>query len=456
MKKMKINFVEPRARFNAYDLYLFPLLGNFYLGTLLKNRGHQVKVFSELFKDVYDERQDQVHPALLDADVVGISVMTPTAPRGYAIARAIKRERPDIKIIIGGVHATVMAEEALEYADCVVRGEAEPLMPHLFEDIPSKTIVLGKRVEDINNLPIPDLSLLQFVKPPLKWAPIATARGCPHECIFCLVPDVWGNKFRYRGVDLVLEEMNFRYDQGHRRLFFYDDYFTAKRSRVVELLERMIKSSMKGLIWSAQTRADIANDDAILKVLKRSGCASLCLGLESVNPATLKAYDKGQTFEEVESCVARLREHDIWVHGMFVLGADEDDLSTIDDTVKFCKRLKMNSAQFSILFPIPGTRLFQMLENQKRIFTKDWALYDGMHVVFQTLKMTPLDLQKHVLKAWGKFYNFTNPWGLLAFMYSRYLMSKWKRFNRDFLKMLGVVDSLLEAPAKLTRDSLSP
>lgn len=453
---MKINFVEPRAKFNGFDRYLFPLLGNFYLGTLLKNRGHQVKVFSELFKDVYDERQNTIHPAVLDADVVGISIMTPTAPRGYAIARAIRRERPDIKIIIGGVHATIMAEEALEYADCVVRGEAEPLVPHLFEDIPSKEIVLGKRVEDVNNLPIPDLSLLQFVKPPLKWAPIATARGCPHECIFCLVPDVWGNKFRYRAVDLVLEEMKMRYNQGHRRLFFYDDYFTAKRSRVLELLEKMIKSSMKGLIWSAQTRADIANDDGILKSLKRSGCASLCLGLESVNPATLKAYDKRQTLEEMESCVARLREHGIWVHGMFILGADEDDLSTIYETVKFCKRLKMNSAQFSILFPIPGTRLFQILENEKRIFTKDWSLYDGAHIVFQTIKMTPWDLQKHVLKAWGKFYNLTNPWGPLAFVYSRYLMSRWKRFNQDFLKMLKVVDSLLEAPVKLTPPSPSP
>ncbi|MEE8448793.1 MAG: radical SAM protein [Thermodesulfobacteriota bacterium] len=441
MTKLKINFVEPRANFNGFDRYTLPLLGSIYMGTILKERGHQVKVFSELFKPVFDEKSDSVHPSVLDADVIGISVMTPTALRGYALARAIRKARPGIKLVIGGVHPTVMADEALEFVDCVVRGEAEPLLPDLFDDLPSKEIVWGKRVEDINNLPIPDLTLLQFAKSPLKWAPIATARGCPHDCTFCLVPGIWGNKFRFREVDLVLEELQLRYQSGHRNFFFYDDYFTAKRSRVIDLLERIIKSPMKSLSWTAQTRADIANDKTILKLLKKSGCQALCLGLESVNPATLKAYQKKQTFEEMESCVTRIREHGIWVHGMFVLGADEDDLNTIDETVQFCKRLRMDSAQFSILMPIPGTKLFDKLDSQKRIFTKDWSLYDGLHVVFHTLKMSPLELQKNVLRAFTKFYGFTNAWGPLAYLYVRYLLSKWKRFNGDFIESLSSLES---------------
>jgi radical SAM superfamily enzyme YgiQ (UPF0313 family) len=252
---------------------------------------------------------------------------------------------------------------------------------------------------------------------------------------------MWGNKFRFREVELVVEELNLRYASGHRKFFFYDDYFTAKRARVIELLERIINSPMKGFGWTAQTRADIAKDEGILKLLKRSGCSSLCLGLESINPETLKAYHKKQTFEEMESYVAKLREHGIWVHGMFVLGADEDDLSTIDATVQFCKRLRMNSAQFSILMPIPGTALFHKLESQERIFTKDWSLYDGLHVVFHTLKMSPLELQKDVLKAFTKFYGFTNPWGPLAYVYVRYLLGRWKRFNRDFLETLRSLES---------------
>ena len=449
-----IVFVESRSKFNAFEHYVFPLLGPLYLGTILKQRGHRVRVYSELFKPVYDEKRDAVLPEVLDADIVAISTMTASALRAYRTATAIRRERPDIKILMGGVHPTAMPEEALEYADCVAVGEGESLVPDIFEEVPDRRIVYGQRVKDMNTLPIPDLTLLQGVRLPLKWAPIATSRGCPHECTFCFVPDMYGNRFRFRDVDLVMEEINLRYREGHRKFFFYDDYFTAKRGRIVELLEKIIRSGMKGLKWSAQTRADIAKDEQILGLLKRSGCNSLCLGLESVNPKTLEAYKKRQTLEEIIECVNKLRKVKVWVHGMFVLGADEDDLSTIDMSVKFCKKLKLDSAQFSIVFPIPGTGLFRWLDSQKRIFTKDWSLYDGLHVVFQTSKMTPLELQQNVLKAWRRFYNVTNSsWGILGYIYCRYILSRWKRLNQDFMRMLRSIEELARQARALPQTS---
>jgi len=155
----------------------------------------------------------------------------------------------------------------------------------------------------------------------------------------------------------------------------------------------------------------------------------MLIGLESVNPKTLESYNKRQTVDDVKKCITRLHEHDITVHGMFALGSDEDDSDTVRDTVKFCHEMKLDSAQFAILHPLPGSRLYDILDSENRIFTKDWSLYDGTHVVFKPKKMHPLELQEKFFWAWKKFYSMWHK----PYLYPacRYIINRWQRVNKN-------------------------
>jgi radical SAM superfamily enzyme YgiQ (UPF0313 family) len=142
-------------------------------------------------------------------------------------------------------------------------------------------------------------------------------------------------------------------------------------------------------------------------------------------------YKKHQELDDIRYCINRLAEEDIRVHGFFVLGSDADDVNTIERTVRFCRSTKLNTVQFAILSPIPGTKLFEQLSSQGRIFTRDWSLYDGTHVVFKPKKLSAFELQNKVLRAWKRFYTIGRfKWFLL----SRYLIGQWKKTNREFLR----------------------
>jgi radical SAM superfamily enzyme YgiQ (UPF0313 family) len=432
---MKVILLEPRSDFNAYSRFVFPLLGPLYLGTILKDKGHQVKVFSEgVVGDVMRGKENILRPELLQADVVGISAMTTTANRGYSIADAIRRARPKTRIIFGGPHASMMYAEALEYGDAVVVGEAEDVITDVVED-PSRTgVVLGSAVEDLNSLPFPDFDLMDGLDRALTYVPISTSRGCPYDCTFCSVTKMFGRKYRFRDPENILEEIRLRSKAGFDRFFFYDDNFAAHLGRTKKLLKGIQQESLIRK-WTAQTRADIARNDELLHLMSGANCHAVLIGLESINPKTLDAYCKRQTVDDIKECISAVHHHGVNVHGMFVLGSDDDDMDTIHETVRFCRDARVDTAQFSTLFPIPGTPLYDRLEKEDRIFTKNWSLYDGAHVVFYPSKMTPLELMLGVRSAWSEFYSF-NLRKLRTFLASRYLLMKWKASNRDYLDML--------------------
>jgi len=435
----KVTFVQPRAKFNAYSLTRVPLLGAFYLGTILKKEGHQVSVLSEDLKKVYDEKTGKLDEELLNSDVVGFSTMTCTAQRAYRIADALKKARPNVRVIMGGPHATFMVEEALQHADIVVRGEAERVISDVVNNgRKTSPVVEGIPVEDMDTLPFPELRLLRDGKEKFKYIPILTSRGCPYDCIFCSVTQMFGKKYRFRSSENVLEEIESRISQGFRRFFFSDDNFTADRERIKVLLEEFLSRKLS-FRWTAQVRVDVAKDTELLKLMSRTNCRLLMIGFESINPETLKLYKKHQGLDDIMYCISRLAEQDIRVHGFFVLGSDADDISTIERTVRFCRITKLNTAQFAILSPIPGTRLFEQLSSQGRIFTKDWSLYDGTHVVFEPKKLSAFELQNKVLRAWKKFYTISRfKWFLL----SRYLIRSWKKTNKKFLRQFAQISSV--------------
>ncbi len=420
---MKVVLIEPAAsEANVYSKLHMPLLGPVYLGTILKNRGHEVEVYNE---DIY--RPD--YPSL-GADLIGISILTLTAKRGYEIARRFPKE----KVIIGGVHASLLPDEALQYARQVVVGEAEEVIADIAEGRVSNRIVYGKPIQDLDSLPYPDFSLIKGYRS-YPWAmPVSTSRGCPFDCTFCAVTKIFGRKYRFRSAENVMSELSLR---NSASFFFCDDNFTAHPKRTRTLLNLMLKH--KTPRWSCQVRCDVTKDEDLLNLMSRAGCSVVCVGFESVNHKTLQSYAKKQTIDDIINAISSFRRNKIKIHGMFVLGSDNDNEKTVWDTLKFAIKQKIDTIQMSILTPFPGTKVHEELQAQNRIFNRDWSLYDGQHIVFQPKLLSARQLQLNVLSAYTKFYSLSRSFSLLfklrfrnaMFRFMGYkIVRKWIEQNR--------------------------
>jgi len=445
-----VTFIEPGSSFNAYGYFRLPLMGPLTLGTMLKEAGHEVLILRDSVRSVCDKGKEKVHEAVMRADVVAISVMTSTATRAYQIADTIRKVAPRIRIIMGGPHPTYMVEEALEHSDLVVKGEGEEVILEAVNNSNLTGIIKGPLVEDLNKIPFPDFSILSDQDRPPRRTPISTSRGCPYNCVFCTVSSTFGRKYRLRDPENVLEELSMRLAQGYDKFFFYDDNFGDSRETSKILLDGIARRGLK-LQFSAEARTNIAKDEELLKLMSRANCKYVLIGLESINPETLKSYNKKQTVEDIRRCITRLHKHNIRVHGMFALGSDEDDANTVTETVKFCHEMNLESAQFAILHPLPGSRLYDMLDSEGRIFTKDWSLYDGTHVVFKPKKINPLELQERFFWAWKKFYSiWRKP---LYFPVCRYIFNKWQKANKAAIADLKRRFSTAAEKYQLRKDS---
>ncbi|MBI3910632.1 MAG: radical SAM protein [Armatimonadetes bacterium] len=414
LKHRKIVLIEPRPPgYHVYSFVRLPRLGLPMLGATLKRRGCEVVEFCEDLAPI-DWRE------VAAADLVGISTTTSTAPAAYNVARFCKSH--GIPTLIGGPHVSFLPEEALQHCDYVVRGEADETIEELMDVLEAGEAPVGVRgvsyrdgehlvhnparpaPHDMDALPYPDLSLIRG-RDRISTTPIMTSRGCPFDCSFCSVTLMFGRGFRYRSVESVMEELRLLQP---RNLFFYDDIFNANARHMSSLLEAMLRENITPH-WGAQCRADlVVKQKELLPLMRRSGCCVLYLGLESVNPETLAAYNKKQEVEQTIEAIQLLHQHGIMVHGMFVLGADTDDIQTIRDTVRYALRHQVDTVQFMILTPLVGTREYKRLESEGRLIEDlrdKWNLYDGHHVVFRPARLTPYQLQTETIKAMRRFYS---------------------------------------------------
>lgn len=412
-----IYFIETKSPgAHIFSRTPLPRLGTILLATILKNRGYNTKVFIE----------DIAKPdwgLLENADIICLSSITSTAPRAYQLAK--KFGDSGIPVVMGGPHSTFMPEESLLYADYVVRGEGEETIVELIEYLesgkPLNTIKgLSYRtdkhsiihnpdrefISDLDSSPIPDFNLV-YNWDRSKITPIATSRGCPFACRFCSVIQMFGRKYRFKSVDRVIEEIK-AVASSTKHIFFIDDNFAANKKRTKELLQAMIDNDIK-IEWSAQVRADIAMDAELIDLMKATGCFNVYIGFESINPKTLALFNKKQGVEDNDSCIRVLKKHSIGIHGMFVLGSDTDDIQTIRDTQRYAKKLDIESIQFMMLTPLPGTPVFEEFRNQGRLLHTDWSKYDAHHAVFEPKLMTAFELHIETLKAMARFYS----WGAI-------------------------------------------
>ncbi len=429
---MKVVFIEPRSSgTNVYSMLRMPLLGPVYLGTILKNRGHEVEIYNE---DIYTPDYSK-----LNADLIGISILTSTARRGYEIAKKFPKD----KVIIGGVHASLLPSEASQYARQTVVGEAEEVIAGIAEGGIKDPIIYAKPIQNLDSLPQPDFSLIKGYKAN-ALLPISTSRGCPFDCSFCSVTKIFGRKFRFRSAQNVIEELRTR---EAKQFFFCDDNFTAYPKRALILMDLMLKNKIRD--WSCQVRCDVAKSNDMLDLMARSGCKLVCIGFESINRKTLEAYDKKQSVEDIVHAIRSFHKKKIKIHGMFVLGSDNDDAQTVWDTFKFAVNQKIDTIQMSILTPFPGTKINQELETQKRIFSRDWSLYDGQHIVFRPKLLAAKELQINVLNAYLKFYSLSRSFTLLFklrlrnavfYFMGHSILKRWVSSNRK-MPWLAVFDS---------------
>ncbi len=323
-------------------------------------------------------------------DLVGITAMTSTAPRAYEIADSF-RER-GVPVILGGIHPTALPQEASLHADSVVIGEAEGVMDDVVEDMRSgrlKKFYRAANRPSLAGLPLPKRDLLNGNRFYAEWDMIQTTRGCPFRCDFCSVSEFFGQTYRTRPIQDVVEEVK---SLGNRRaIFFVDDNIAGRPAYTKKLLKALIPLRVR---WFGQGSVLIANDRELLSLAHDSGCFGLFIGFESLSGRSLKQVNKGTNHvRDYSTAIKKIHDSGIGIVGAFIFGFDSDDEGVFEETVRFIDRNQVELASFSILTPLPGTRLYKQMDDQGRITERDWAKYTCGEVVFRPKLLTVDKLQ---------------------------------------------------------------
>lgn len=392
---MKIAFIIPRWPKNSFwDViaFKFPLLSTSLLAGLTPSH-HQIRIIDESLREVdFDQ----------EVDLVAITAITPLAQRGYEIADEYRRR--GIKVIIGGIHASWLPEEAKAHSDCVVIGEADEIWVEILNDFERGRIKPYYRQEqrtDLSHLPIPRRDLFPS-KGYLFHNLVQTTRGCPYDCEFCSVTALYGKSYRMRPISEVEREID-SLERSKAYIFFVDDNLVGNPSHAKELLKML---SHHRLRWVSQGPISIAENEEMVNLMARAGCHGLFIGFESLREENLHLMGKRiNRIEAYERGIQKLHDAGIGVYASFVFGYDYDDSSVFDEFLEFAERNRIDGAFLPILTPFPGTRIYRRLKQEGRIITEDWSKYDMATVVFRPKRMTIDELQEGFWMVNRSFYS---------------------------------------------------
>jgi radical SAM superfamily enzyme YgiQ (UPF0313 family) len=339
---------------------------------------------------IIDENLEKMNYEL-EADLIGITVMTPQATRAYQIADEFRRKGR--KVVLGGFHVSHLPEEALNHADAIVIGEGDQIWKEVIKDFQEarlKRIYKDNGLISLSEIKVPRRDLVKG-KRYLFTNTIQTTRGCPFECEFCSVSSFFGRSYRNRPIHLVLEELK-ELRRESIFLFLVDDNLVGNRPYARTLFQEMALLQFK---WTSHAPLNFVNDEELLKLASQSGCMALFVGFESLNQANLSMMGKKTSLgiSPVEG-VKKFHGHGIGILGSFILGYDHDTPEVFEKTLDFCHQTKIDGALFPILTPYPGTPLRERLKKEGRILTDQWDLYDMEHVTFIPKRMDPEKLQE--------------------------------------------------------------
>lgn len=333
-----------------------------------------------------------------DADIVALTAVTCTANRAYEIAERFKRDKGSWTVL-GGCHATVLPDEALQHVDSVCVGEGDYTFPKLVDSV-RRTGKAEREYRndgpiDLRNLPHPKRHLLD--PSGIYLHGVQMTRGCHYMCDFCFIRKLYGPGVRVRPVDDVVKEIAETIDWD--KFAFWDDNIIANREHAYELFTKLIPLEKQ---WISQCCLEIADHDALLKQAVRSGCKALFIGIESFDQQSLRAMKKGfnkaRTYKER---IAKLHDHGIFVDCGINFGSDEDDPFVFERSLEAIDYVGIDAASVTICTPMPGTDLRKRLLADGRIFDFEWDHYDYRHVVFKPKNMT----EEQLAEGHGWFYN---------------------------------------------------
>lgn len=423
MKIEKVSFISAELPYwNLVTHAVFPEYGMPLVATIVRDAGYDVHAYVEAIGPVqWDE--------VFKSDVVCFHAFSSTLPKTIEYINKIKAVRPDMPIVIGGTHASVMAEDTLQYCDVVVRQEGDETLPELLnkwrndEDLEG---VLGisywndGRMRHTPNRPfvqefetIPDLRLIHgyfdwpkwklIKKIKLRWQVLQTSRGCPYDCSFCIAPRELGRGYRLRSIDNVIADIKFQQSLvGTKYFFIVDNHFTVNRHRTKELLNRIIEEKINwyGICF---TRLEVARDEEVLRLLKKAQINTLYMGLESFDDKVLKLLNKAQTSDGIRKALKKIKAHGLRVLGSFVLGSDDDTVESIRATIKAAVK---SNVDYVALFPLSGypehnARTIPL----NRYILPSWDRLDGSFVIFFPKNMKPSTLQSEINRAYKTFYS---------------------------------------------------
>lgn len=351
---------------------------------------------------IYDETAGEI-PKDIQADLIGITAITGTSMRAYAYADYFRKK--GIKVVLGGVHPTMLPMEAAEHADSVIVGIGDKSWPLLIRDFINNNMKKFYYQSDdvtLDDRPIPRRELLN-PKRYITMNSVEAIRGCPFPCTFCAYPAAFGKKIYKRPIKKIIEEIE---QLLGKEVLFPDVNLLADVDYAKKLFREMIPLKKW---WFGLTTSSIGADDELIDLFKRSGCKGLLIGFESVSRSAQQFIHKNvNKVEEYDILIKKLHNAGIMINGCFAFGSDEDDKSVFEKTVETVIKLKIDLPRYSILTPFPNTELYRELDAQGRIIERNWAMYDVEHCVFKPKNMAPEELEAGLEWAWRETYKISS------------------------------------------------
>lgn len=404
-----------------------------YLAATAEELGYKIKIIDAMimgysFNDINKEIIN------FDPEVIGVTSWTQNIDSALQIISKSKKINPNLISIIGGSHASLMAKEILKenkLVDIVVKGEGEKTFSEILEKIEknqnystikgiiyrdNERIIENKdreKIKHLDNLPFPAYHLLPMDKYTVKYrlfdyervgqlgdkyCAISTCRGCPYNCIFCSSRALWGKNWRARSAENVIDEIKFLKEKYKIKVIdFMDDTVTIDKKRILKICE-LIKKEKLDISWTAGTRVDLF-DKEIAKAFRTADCSLARLAPESGNQQSLNYLQKNFTLDDVRRAIKTAKDLKLSTSGNFILGVPGENRKMINNTITFAKKLNLTHTTFSILDPLPGTKIFEIAKQNNLLLTDDWSKYTPMNSVLKLKDLKPKELEKLLIKA---------------------------------------------------------
>lgn len=392
---MKITFVRPNFNDMRSSDAMQPLVFSILYGLTPPN----------IETTLLDERLEPINYDD-ETDLVAITVETFTAGRAYEIATQFRKR--GVQVVMGGYHPTFLPEEALQYADSVVIGDAEGVWEQVVED--KKKHKLQKIYTNNSQGSLEGLKYDRNIFKDKKYfnvLPIQYSRGCRFSCDFCSIHAFYGRNLRQRSVQDIVKEIE---THEPRHVFFVDDNIFVDLSKAHELFQALIPLKIS---WSCQVSIDIAKDDKLMNLMEKSGCMTAVIGFESLDEQNLIQMKKKWNLKhnDYSTSIQKFHDRGIMIYATFIFGYDYDTVDSFDSTLEFAIRNKFFLANFNPLTPTPGSRLYDRLKKEDRLLYDQWWLNSDFRygeTIFQPKSMTADQLTEGCLRTRLAFNRYSS------------------------------------------------